>query len=368
MHFNGELADQGSGLISNYNYWHRTLRVPDALDIWRAPQEFTAGKNHVYYVQKNEPLASPYRPQCNLTRVCAGNDEIPQYETGDAERWIDGCLINRPSPSLEDISFINVKITNLKLFKNNPDSLAMLITLQSSKLELMHLVLDSLLELNQTGKIDSLLGMQDEIEYSAMRFELALRTQGITTAQQRLQEVATKDTLQLWTDYLWIQALNIEREIDITYRPSPADLEDIERISTQQDQVGGIARVLLCYWYDKVPYPIFVEDIPYAKSISTQVITELIQVNKRSEYSLQVKPNPGNGNYRITVHNFEDFRAMPLTLRIFDFTGKMIQHIEGIYSGTEFGLDLQSLPAGLYLVQLVHHDVPISLPVKLIKQ
>ena len=367
VHINATLNDQGSSRYSNFNYWHRTLRLPDALDIWRHESDLTS---HVYFVQKDEPINSPFRPQCNLTQVCF-NDfllSIPFYETGNALEHLDDCTPPRPPKSEEIITQINHKITNLQNFKTNPDSLKLIRDLESEKLSIVYSVLDSLGHLNQISKIDSLLAAQNEIEYTAMRFEIALDQSSIATAQQRLQDLTTKDTLQLWSDYIYVQNHNLARIDSFEYRPSQAEQDEIIRISKTQDQSGGIARLLLCYWYDIVPLPFFSDPILPAMLNNDMVPQDFVQQTKLIEHALQVKPNPGNGNYRITVHNFEDFRAMPLTLRIFDFTGKMIQHIEGIYSGTEFGLDLQSLPAGLYLVQLVHHDVPISLPVKLIKQ
>jgi hypothetical protein len=366
VHIDGDLSNQGNPRYSNYNYWHRTLRMSDAFDIWRGESSFTS---HVYFVQKDEPLNSPFRPQCNLTQSCpTGLSSTPFYETGNADENKDDCILPRPPKSESAITQINHKITNLQNFKANPDSLKLIQDLESEKLSIVYSVLDSLGHLNQFSKIDSLLAAQNEIEYAAMRFELALDQSSITIAQQRLQEVTTKDTLQLWSDYIYVQNHNLARIDSFEYRPSQAEQAEIVRISKTQNQSGGIARLLLCYWYDMVPLPFFSDPILPAMLKNDMLPQDFVQQSTLIEHALQVKPNPGNGNYRITVHNFEEFRAMPLTLRIFDFSGKMVQHIEGVYSGTEFGLDLQNLPAGLYLVQLVHQEAPISLPVKLIKQ
>ena len=83
--------------------------------------------------------------------------------------------------------------------------------------------------------------------------------------------------------------------------------------------------------------------------------TNVKAINVKGEFHTSVYPNPSNGKGFLIV---DSQPKKPLNIRIYDNTGKVIQDISNVISGSR--IDTKNLSNGIYLFKIWNADFLIN--------
>ncbi len=365
--------NQGDEYYYLDNKWHRDVNdepLPGVYDIRVIPPSsiddtiITMFNSPVftYSVEKNTPLIDTTRPLCNLTTGHSNCQNTQNYDLYDLAIQTDCGVSNVAFSELEPLSLdeIRAKMDSIDQFGENAVPAENYFDLEGRQYRLIKSLVDSLLSIDQYILADSLLSLENDLEYAQHRFGIRLATKEYDQARSYLNSLGGESSEI--GDFKTVQHLHLDFLSDSTYTIDSNDINTLETVAGKRHIPSSHARALLSIIDGRAWDPVFpnIEDVD---SVSFHFSEETEPI----ENTTVVYPNPSHGIFTIIPNSKTFDTGTELQIQVFDIAGKRISQVKLVEASSDsYRVNLRDVPDGIYLLLIAqrgHQEI-----VKIVKQ